>query len=146
MISGSTQVAFSARLTVGSTPAMNPNQDIVFDHLILNVGSAYHNAHGIFVAPVPGIYFFTTSLLAVGTSSHHAKLVKNGQQLARVDFNDDDNFDDSSQAVIVELKKGDIVAVQNADYSGMLYAGSNYSTFSGFLIYEYEDMSPPVGK
>ena len=48
--------------------------------------------------------------------------------------------------MIMQLKKGDIVAVQNADYSGMLYAGSNYSTFSGFLIYEYEDMLPVVGK
>ena len=142
---GSTQVAFSASLTT-STPALNPNQDIIFDYVILNVGSAYHSAHGIFVAPVPGVYYITTSLLAFGKTAHHAKLVKDGQQLARVDFNDDDNFDDSSQAVIVELKRGEVVAVQNADYSGMVYFGYNYCTFSGFLLYEYEDMSPVVGK
>ena len=125
---------------------MSPNQDIVFNDVLLNVGSAYHSGHGIFVAPVPGVYFFTTSLLALGTTPHHAKLVKDGHELVRADFNDADHFDDSSQAVIVQLEKGNFVAVQNADYSGMLYAGSNYSTFSGFLLYEYEDVSPAVGK
>ena len=125
---------------------MSPNQDIVFNDVLLNVGSAYHSGHGIFVAPVPGVYFFTMSLLALGTTPHHAKLVKDGHELARADFNDADHFDDSSQAVIVQLEKGNFVAVQNANYSGMLYAGSNYSTFSGFLLYEYEDVSPAVGK
>ena len=86
------------------------------------------------------------SLLAYGTKSHHAKLVKDGQELARADFNDADSFDDSSQAVIVQLGKGNVVTVQNADYSGMVYNGYNYCTFSGFLLYEYEDMSPVVGK
>ena len=142
---GSTHVAFSARLTT-DTPSLSPNQDIVFNDVIVNVGSAYHKAHGIFVAPVPGVYLFTTSLLAYGTKSHHAKIVRGGQELARTDFNDADSFDDSSQTVIVQLQKGDFVAVQNADYSGMVYTGFNYSTFSGFLLYEYEDMSPLVGK
>ena len=119
---------------------MSPNQDIVFNDVLLNVGSAYHSGHGIFVAPVPGVYFFTMSLLALGTTPHHAKLVNDGRKLARADFNDADHFDDSS------LKKGNFVAVQNANYSGMLYAGSNYSTFSGVLLYEYEDVSPAVGK
>ena len=50
----STQVAFSARLTIGQTPSMSPNQDIVFNDVLLNVGSAYHNTHGTFVAPVSG--------------------------------------------------------------------------------------------
>ena len=125
---------------------MSPNQDIVFNDVLLNVGSAYHSAHGIFVAPVPGVYFFTMSLLAYGTTNHHAKLVKDGQELARSDFNDNDYHDGSSQTVIVQLKKGNVIAVQNADYSGMLYTGLNYSTFSGFLLYEYEDVSPAIGK
>ena len=140
-----TQVAFSARLS-NNTPALSPNQDIVFNDVILNVGSAYHNAHGTFIAPVSGVYVFTTSLLAYGTKSHHAKLVKNGQELARIDFNDADGYDDSSQTVIIKLVKGDDIAVQNTDYTGMVYLGYNYSTFSGFLLYEYEDLSPVVGK
>ena len=143
--SGSAQVAFSARLS-NHSPSLSPNQVIVFNDVLLNVGSPYHNAYGTFVAPVPGVYFFTTSLLAYGKTSHHAKLVRDGQELAKVDFNDADGYDDSSQAVIVELDKGDIVAVQNADYTGMVYHGYNYSTFSGFLLYEYEDVSPVVGK
>ena len=115
---------FSARLTT-DTPSLSPNQDIVFNDVIVNVGSAYHKAHGI----VPGVYLFTTSLLAYGTKSHHAKIVKGGQELARTDFNDADSFDDSSQTVIVQLEKGDFVAVQNADYSGMVYTGFNFWIF-----------------
>ena len=139
-------MAFSARLTNGSTPPMSLNQDIVFNDVLLNVGSAYHSAHGIFVAPVPGVYFFTTSLLAYGTINHHAKLVKDGQELAGSDFNDNDSHDGSSQTVIVQLKRGNVTAIQNADYSGIVYTGLNYSTFSGFLLYEYEDVSPVIGK
>ena len=89
-------MAFSVRLTLGKTPSMSPNQDIVFNDVLLNVGSAYHSGHGIFVAPVPGVYFFTMSLLALGTTPHHAKLVNDGRKLARADFNDPDHFDDSS--------------------------------------------------
>ena len=111
-----------------------------------NLGRGYHNAHGTFIAPVPGVYVFTTSILAFGTTSHHAKLVKNGQLLAKVDFNDADSYDHSSQTVIVELDKGDDIAVQNADYTGMVYHGYFYSTFSGFLLYEYDIISEVVGK
>ena len=142
----SSQVAFSVRLSTNSTPPLSLNKEIVFNDILINVGSAYNNSRGTFVAPVPGVYFFTTSLLAYGKTSHHAKLVKNGQELVRVDFNDVDGYDDSSQAVIIQLNTGDIVAVQNVDYNNMLYLGYNYSTFSGFLLYEYEDMTPAVGK
>lgn len=138
-------MAFSARIT-NDSPHLSPNQDIVFDNVITNVGSAYHNTHGAFIAPVPGLYVFTTSLLAYGKTSHHAILTKNGQLLTKVDFNDADGFDQSSQMVIVELNSGDDVAVQNADYTGMVYYGGYYSTFSGFLLYEYETVPPAVGK
>ena len=50
----------------------------MFNDVIVHVGSACHKAHGIFVAPIHGVYFITTSLLAYGTKSHHAKIVKGG--------------------------------------------------------------------
>ena len=78
--SGSTQVAFSARLTNGSTPPMSLKQDIVFNDVLLNVSSAYHSEHGIFVAPVPGVYFFTTSLLAI-IMLNLSKMVRNWQEV-----------------------------------------------------------------
>ena len=139
------RVAFFARLTQ-TTAALNINQGLVFDSVVTNVGRAYQNSTGAFTAPRPGVYVFTTSILAYGTSSHHVSVVKNGQLLAKIDFNDADSFDDSSQTVIVELDKGDIIAIQNADYTGMVYNGGFYSTFSGFLLYEYEDASEIVGK
>ena len=139
-------MVFSSRLSKHYTPSLNSSQGIIFNDVLLNVGSAYYSTNGTFIAPVSGVYLFTTSILAYGTSSHHARIVKNGQELAKIDFNDDDNYDHSSQTVIVKLDRGHVVAVENVDVNGMVYFGYNYSTFSGFLLYEYEDVSPVVGK
>ena len=56
-ISRSSMVAFSATLT-NSIPHVNQDQTIVFDDVLSNVGNGYHASHGIFTAPLPGIYVF----------------------------------------------------------------------------------------
>ena len=74
----------------------------------------------------------------------HAKLVKNGTLLVRAAG---EQWEESSNMVIVELKVGDFVSVESnqatADYSG-----DKFSSFSGFLLYDYSDVStgPIVGK
>ena len=139
-----TQVAFSARLSA-NTPKLQHGQDIAFDNVILNLGNGYHNQHGAFIAPVPGVYSFSTSLLSV--SSHcHAELVKNGQILAMIDFSDTITFIQAAQGVIVELDAGDDVSVKEAHYSDCIYYGSYYSTFSGFLLYQYPNPELIIGK
>ena len=143
------KVAFFARLT-NLTPHLDPNQDIVFDHVVTNVGNGYHSSHGLFVAPVSGIYVISTTLLSYldgpGVHVNHAKLVKNGQLLARLEQSDIAGWDTSSLTIVVELLKDDDVAVQNSDYYNMTYWGDNYSTFSGFLLYENVSSPNLVGK
>ena len=144
-----TKVAFFARLT-NSTPRLDPNQDIVFDHVVTNVGNGYHGNHGLFVAPVSGIYAISATVMSYlpGPALHinHAKLVKNGQLLARLGQHGIANWDTSSVTILVELLKGDDVAVQNSDYYNMTFWGDNYSTFSGFLLYENVSSPNLVGK
>lgn len=62
-----------------------PEQTIVFAEIITNTGNHYNSATGVFVAPVAGQYFFTTSVRDLsnqgGTVLH---IVVNGKRVAEV--------------------------------------------------------------
>lgn len=133
-------VAFFATLNIHSMNT-SPNQDIIFENVVTNIGNAYHEAHGIFVAPKPGVYVFSTSILTQGQHAH-VKIVKNGQMLARLD---PDDWEQTSQMVVVQLKTGDDIAVKNDDIAGINFHGEQYSSFSGFLLYDYTELVPVVG-
>ena len=96
------------------------------------------------------MYVFTTSVLshvaATPNYAAHAKLVKNGTLLAILDASEPDGIAQASQTVIVQMKKNEDVAVQNEHYSGTVFYGSNYSTFSGFLLYDLSEIAPAIGK
>lgn len=133
-------VAFFATLNNHSTNT-NPNQDIIFENVVTNIGGAYHEAHGLFVAPRPGVYVFSTSILTTGQHAH-VKIVKNGQMLARLD---PDDWEQTSQMVVVQLKTGDDIAIKNDDIAGINFYGDQYSSFSGFLLYDYTELLPIIG-
>ena len=147
--SSATHVAFFARLSK-ITPQLAPNQDVVFDHVVTNVGNGYHGNHGLFVAPVSGLYVFSATVMAYlpGTTLQikHAKLVKNGQLLARLGQHGVGVWDSATTMIAVQLQKGDDVAVQNSDYNNVTFWGDDYSTFSGFLLYETPGSPNLVGK
>ena len=128
-----THVAFFARLST-HTPKLQPGQDIVFNDVLTNIGSGYHNLHGNFVTPIAGVYVFHVNVLS--NAGHcHARLMKNGQVLAMLD--NEQTYDRASTMAIIELDAGDDIAVQNADYPDRVFFGLYYSTFSGFLLYAY---------
>ena len=129
------RVAFFAR-TSSHSPKLQPNQDIVFDDVVTNIGGAYNNHHGTFVAPTSGVYVFHTSVLTVGHALT-AKVVKNGQTLARL--LDSRDRDHAGQTVIVVLNKGEDIYIQVEYDNDSIVHGYMYSTFSGFLLYENED-------
>ena len=74
----------------------------------------------------------------------HAELVRDGQILAMIDFSDTTTYIQASQGVIVELDAGDDVSVKEAHYTDCVYYGSYYSTFSGFLLYQYDSPDPDI--
>lgn len=88
------------------------------------------------------IFIFSFSILAQGQHAH-VKLVTNGQMIARVDL---DAWNQSSQLIVLQLNKGDDVAVRNDDISGINFHGDLFSSFDGFLLYDYSDSVPIVGK
>jgi hypothetical protein len=53
-------VAFTAGLSRTITN-MSSHQQIVFDHVITNVGNGYSPSYGHFTAPIKGVYVFFRS-------------------------------------------------------------------------------------
>ena len=139
--SNGTHVAFFARLTPRNTPNLQPGQNIIFDNVLTNIGNGYNSINGIFMAPIAGVYVFHASVLS--NSVHcHTNLMKNTQVLAR--FETHEIYDHASHIAIVEVQAGDNITVQNADWTNRSYYGSYFSTFSGFLLYNYELPEPEV--
>ena len=132
-------VAFLAELGPG---LKNPtvNMHVVFDHINLNVGGAYNNIHGVFTAPVAGIYHFTMALTANAAKPGfrlRVSMMKSSTPLATEYLdNNTDHWLKRSATVIVHLVKGDDIWVKVTEASsGSNIFGCCYtSIFSGFLI------------
>ena len=110
---------------------LGKDQGIVFDNAVTNVGNGYIPQQGIFVAPVAGTYVFCVTLMVCGPPNSWGHFMVNGRIIAKL-FVD---HQQSSQTIVVYLKKGDDVSVQNT-VSEREYMGDRYNTFSGFLLYE----------
>ncbi|XP_045200119.2 caprin-2-like [Mercenaria mercenaria] len=127
------EVAFFAAMTSLATH-LGTNQDIVFDNAITNVGNAYNANHGTFIAPTAGTYVFAVTLFhhsSMGTPGSWGSVMVSGQRVAILHV----NLEQSSQTIVVRLKAGDDVSVQNT-HTDRGFFGDYYSTFSGFLLYQ----------
>ena len=65
---------------------VNPpvNSIVIFNHVLTNVGNAYHPDNGTFIAPVSGTYSFTMNLAvprAVGDHRMYVFMEKNGADI-----------------------------------------------------------------
>ncbi|XP_053403077.1 b(0,+)-type amino acid transporter 1-like [Mercenaria mercenaria] len=125
-----TNVAFFASIT-NSIHHLGKDQDIVFDHVVTNIGNAYNQHHGTFVAPVGGTYVFSVTLQQDGETTW-GHFVVNGAVVAKLYLKTGQG---ASQTIVVNLSTGDDVSVQNTEINRGFY-GDLYSTFSGFLLNE----------
>ena len=129
------QVAFDAKMLATDTPLLH-NQDIVFDTVQINVGGAYNKHHGVFIAPVSGVYHFTATIMSVTNVVLHCSISVNGQDKARLFGYDPATSDQATQSLTISLNKGDDVSVRAIDAGSTVLRGQLYSSFSGFLLYE----------
>ena len=134
-------VAFLAEL---SANLFNPaaGVPVVFDVIHLNDGGAYSNIHGIFTAPIAGVYHFTLELSSPPDANKdhrlHVNLMKTGTQLGYVYLDQNaDRWLKRSATATVHLAKGDDIWAKVAELNGNgTIAGCCYhSIFSGFLIH-----------
>ncbi|WAR25955.1 C1QT3-like protein [Mya arenaria] len=137
-------VAFLAILTNHITHA-GAHQPIAFDRVVTNVGGAY-NAHlGSFVAPISGIYVFSTTLLSYPGHTTGFGFVKNNDLVSRLYLKTSaGQYETVAQTIVLQLAKGDDITVRNESPDETIH-GSDYSTFAGFLIWETENIPAVVG-
>ena len=127
-------VVFTAIKTLNSDN-IGVGQNIVFDHVEINQGNGYHPGHGLFIAPVSGIYMFTCTLLRQPSSSNlHAEIEHNGRLVARVHVSGGTMWDQGSQTVFIQVNAGEEVWVRNVDWVNQVW-GAWYSSFSGYLLF-----------
>jgi hypothetical protein len=129
------QIAFTARLGSNGHDSENP---LLFTRVITNVGSSYNPTTGKFTCAVPGTYIFSVSLTANNAYYVHAYIVKNGAVQLHVltqqpGTSPSNRAPSASTQVVFRLVRGDAVWVRNHNGGYPLW---EYSTFSGFLLYE----------
>ena len=139
-------VAFLATL-LDHALSLGANQNIAFENVITNVGDAYNSHAGVFIAPVSGIYVFSTSILSFRSVQSHFAIKLNGNVVTAMFYKGDDTvtYDTTGCTVTLQLSKGDDIAVVNLDSDIDVY-GSHYSSFTGFLLQEIYDDTDVVGK
>jgi hypothetical protein len=128
--SAESKVAFFASVTP-NLEHLGQDQDIIFDNAVTNIGNGYLPHHGTFVAPVSGTYVFSVTLNHWGAADTWGHFVVNGSIIAKLHLHNGQ----SSQMVVVYLRQGEDVSVQNTATDRVIN-GDRYSTFSGFLLYE----------
>ncbi|XP_045202034.2 heavy metal-binding protein HIP-like [Mercenaria mercenaria] len=128
-------VAFMAYLT---THERGTNHHILFDDVKTNIGNAYNPRHGVFIAPVDGLYQF--SVTACSVSQHYIVLELNVKDtvLGKVIAGNGWAAACNSKVFLVQLAQGDDVFVTHTTTGEWLYANAAYGVpnFTGLLIKE----------
>ncbi|KAL4238845.1 hypothetical protein ACF0H5_003552 [Mactra antiquata] len=140
-----TEVAFYATHHVSQVHHLGNNQVLPFQLIVTNIGNAFNNNTGSFVAPVDGTYVFHATILAIdaATNAHfRAHFDINGSTYSVFFVT---SYDQSSQMLVIELKASDTVTIRN-DYTDFGVFGKHHTTFSGFLLYEHSPTTAVVGK
>ncbi|XP_074480477.1 complement C1q tumor necrosis factor-related protein 3-like [Sebastes fasciatus] len=132
-----TKVIFSAA-TGGGDNAIGPfNTDttLIYRTVITNIGNAYSQFTGIFVAPVAGVYYFTIFYHAGGYYKAHLLLYKNNELMVTTHdhWSLIDTADNGGNAVFLQLQPGDQVYVRMAE-NAWVWGTDHHTTFSGFLV------------
>ena len=100
----------------------------------MNAGNCFHEDHVLFIAPVEGLYVFTTSLLSTTYDYIQALLLKNGDKMGRIDCGQSLDYEHCSITVILELQEGDEVWIAHKDPTAGQISGYGVLSFKGFLL------------
>ena len=115
---------------------MKQYEDLIFENVVTNQGSAYTKLSGQFVAPAHGLYQFSVSALAGGvndTSDMGFDVLKNGNIVGNVWCHNAGNL-----VLNLVLMMGDKVWVRKDFDSKTETVSGKWTSFSGHLIRQYE--------
>ena len=135
IVLGEVPVAFHAVFAKSDSPALGLNQKIVFERVNLNLGNAYHNQHGLFIAPAPGLYMFSTSVVSHNNENVQSALMKNGVIIAGAfAVSTYGRYDQGSVSVVTQLVAGDEIWVEERYDDHSVVHGNYQSSFMGILV------------
>ncbi|XP_048732012.2 uncharacterized protein LOC125648967 isoform X2 [Ostrea edulis] len=109
--------------------------DIIFDHVITNIGDGYDNATGVFTVPTTGLYVFSWTIEAYGQLTEGALLVngvQNGQSRAHESTS---HYDTTTSFAVLNLTITDKVSVRVIRGR----AEARHTMFSGWKINKTDD-------
>lgn len=137
-IAGTPKVAFSVSLPFqGYTVAAGGDVDLAFDKVITNVGKAYDDFSGFFIAPVKGVYYFRFTVRDNLDDRQMAiRLCKNEKEVIYVFKKDTNGFAGYlSSGVVLQLEAKDKVNLQLPFHHRVHEATTNHNLFTGFLLF-----------
>lgn len=106
---------------------------VKFNNIITDVGHAYDSSTGLFTAPVPGLYVFSTTVMVQLYLDTHLGIYVNNQMKTNIKLHGTEHeYDTMSQTVIYYLKKSDTVSVRH--YEGNKTIHGDYTSLTGFLL------------
>ncbi|KAI4904175.1 hypothetical protein NFI96_004556 [Prochilodus magdalenae] len=130
------KVAFSAALTATVTDS-NGDADLVFSHVITNIGGGYNPKTGVFTAPTRGVYYFRFTVWCYNSGYYTGiYLYKNNDvQTYLYTYNYDGYGKFISGGVTVQLEVGDTVRTKIPKDYYIYHTGTNPNIFSGFMLF-----------
>uniref|UniRef100_A0A4W5LC50 Cerebellin 17 n=1 Tax=Hucho hucho TaxID=62062 RepID=A0A4W5LC50_9TELE len=133
------KVAFSAGLTNdGYLGPFNSITTLVYRRVITNIGKAYNPNTGVFTAPVRGLYYIRFTAMGLKGPQSIGPYIYHNDKSVMFNHQNNDNGHNRflSNALTLELEAGDVVYMR-LPVNQELYdeKSSNYSTFSGFLLF-----------
>ena len=134
---------------IASIPHCTSHQPIIFDKLMVNIGSGYNSQHGIFKAPVSDVYAFSATLSTLQHSHFYVAIVQgnvtNEIGYLYSELGSDNNWQLRSTTVLSHLNSGEEVwmacvsdsTIQGDSISPAIRDAQDFhSHFSGFLVSE----------
>ncbi|XP_078317077.1 uncharacterized protein LOC111103840 isoform X3 [Crassostrea virginica] len=126
------KVAFTAGVT--SLSSTWNSGTLVFNSVILNVGTGYNPSTGVFTSPVAGTYVFYVSALEYSKQYLQVDIVLNSVSKVKLVGDNEAAYQTGTNMVVLNLQKGDSVWVKHVSGKGYWSARVPATTFTGFLI------------
>ena len=143
---GQSQIAFHAFLT-DHARNLGLHQVVPFDGVRLNAGNAFDSVMHTFICPVDGVYVFQSALMAEPRDMIQTAIVLDGAEGARMyaaGAGTGHGYDQGFNSLVTLCKHGQHVWVHTVHQDGHTVFPANYTTFSGFLLWEVESSSAVV--
>ena len=113
---------------------VSKHDTLLFDRILINIGSGYSARHGEFTAPVSGLYQVSYRGWCNKGQHYYLGLIKNDEIISELPVGDRDFESASSQSLVVHFQQGDFLSVVGYADASVNMMGGDRTTFMGYLL------------